>query len=114
MDRRTIIETIKALHDSPSCCPELKHATKSYLEALALEQAAAKTLVAEVNENITLVDELVAFAHSPQAVEKFGVEGAKLFTDNADALKARGEKYCNCSACVAALKILDNKAVLFV
>ena len=114
MDRRTIIETIKALHDSPSCCPELKHATKSYLEALALEQAAAKNLVAEVNENITLVDELVAFAHSPQAVEKFGVEGAKLFADNADALKARGEKYCNCSACVAALKILDNKSVLFV
>ena len=112
MDKRTLVEKLEALAASPSCYPDLRRAVKNYLVALAAEQLAAKKLVAELEDDITTVDELVAFTHSKACVDKFGAERAKLLSDNADALKAAGAKYCNCLACTLALEILDDKEVL--
>ena len=112
MNKQTLIKKLKALHDSPSCCPELKHATKSYLDALALERVAAKNFFAELEDDIVDIDSLLTFSHSPQAVEKLGAERAKIFADNADALKAAGAKYCNCLACTIGLEILADKEIL--
>ncbi|MBR0261832.1 MAG: heat-shock protein Hsp90 [Selenomonadaceae bacterium] len=114
MDKQTLIEKIKAMAAAPSCCEELKAAVKIYLDAVgtADEKVAAKNLIAEIKDDITEIDNLVAFAHSEQAVQYFGAEGAKKFAAHADELKASGAKYCDCGACAPAVEILENKEIL--
>lgn len=113
MDKQALIEKIKAMAAAPSCCPELTAAIQNYFAALgtAKEKSAAQNLIAEIEEDITDVDSLVAFAHSERAKEIFG-EGQKGFAAHADQLKASGAKYCDCGACAPALEILNNKAIL--
>lgn len=114
MDKQALIEKAKEMAAAYSCCPELKAAVAAYVAAVgtADEKVAAQNLIAEIEEDITPIDALVAFAHSNIAVEKFGAEGAKNFAAHADALKASGAKYCDCPACTHALEILDNKEIL--
>lgn len=114
MDKQTLLEKIEAMAAAPSCCPELKQAVKAYFDAAgtADEKSAAKNLLAEIEEDITTVDNLVPFAHSEIAVKIFGAEGAKKFAAHADELKASGAKYCDCQACTLGLEILDNKNLL--
>ncbi len=113
MDKQTLIEKIKAMAAAPSCCAELKAVVQIYLDALGTsgEKSAAQNLIAEIEEDITDVDSLVAFAHSDRAKEIFGEE-QKNFAAHADQLKASGAKYCDCGACVPALEILNNKSIL--
>ena len=114
MDKQTLIEKVKAMAAAPSCCPELKAAVAAYVAAVgtADEKVAAQNLIAEIEEDITPIDGLVAFAHSETAVKIFGAEGAQKFAAHADELKASGAKYCDCGACAPAREILDNKDVL--
>lgn len=114
MDKQTLIEKIKAMAAAPSCCPELTAAIQIYLDAVgtAKEKSAAENLIAEIEEDITDVDHLVAFAHSERAKEIFGAENAKNFAAHADELKANGAKYCDCGACAPAVEILQNKSIL--
>lgn len=114
MDKRTLVEKLKALAASPSCHPDLKQAVNNYFVALAAEQVAAKNLVAELEQDVVTVDGLLEFVHSPELLEYFkGNEAlAKIFADNAEALKTSGAKYCNCFACQVGLEILDNRDVL--
>ena len=112
MTKEQLLEKLKAMMAAPSCCAKLKAATQTYLDAVgtANEQTAAKNLLAEIEEDITPIDGLVAFAHSAHAVEIFGADGAKKFAAHADELKASGAKYCDCAACSPAVEILENKA----
>ena len=114
MDKQTLIEKIKAMAAAPSCCAELKAASAAYLDAVgtANEKSAAKNLIAEIEEDITTVENLVPFAHSETAVQIFGAEGAKKFAAHADDLKAGGAKYCDCGACAPGVEILNNKEIL--
>jgi len=114
MDKPTVIEKVKALGASPSCCEELKVAVKYYLDALGkpYEKDAAENLIKVTKASITPIELLVIRAHSNSTIEKFGVEAAKKIAAHADALKASGAKYCNCSACTLGLEILDHKDVL--
>lgn len=114
MTKETLQEKIKAMAAAPSCCPELKAAVAAYFDAAgtADEKVAAQNLIAEIEEDITTVEDLVPFAHSDIAVQIFGVEGQKKFAAHADALKASGAKYCDCGACKPALEILANKEIL--
>ena len=114
MDKQTLIEKVKAMAAAPSCCAKLKAAVKVYLDAAgtADEKVAAKNLLAEIEENIRPIDNLVAFAHSEDAKEIFGAESAKKFAAHADELKAGGAKYCDCGACAPAAEILQNKEIL--
>ncbi|MBR2518280.1 MAG: hypothetical protein IKE46_00620 [Selenomonadaceae bacterium] len=114
MNKHTLIEKLKAMAASPSASDPVKQAVKVYLAALAVEQVAVNNLIAVLEDNVVDVDELLLevehdFDH---LVKHFGVEGAKIFAENARALKAAGAKYCNCMACTVALEILDNKDVL--
>ena len=113
MDKQTLLKKIKAMSEAPSCCPELTAAAQKYLDAVgtADEKSAAENLIAEIKEDITDVDHLVAFAHSERAKAIFG-EGQKNFAAHADELKAGGAKYCDCGACAPALEILQNKDIL--
>lgn len=114
MTKEILIEKAKAMAAAPSCCAGLKAKVATYLDALgtADEKVAAQNLIAEIKEDITPIDGLVAFAHSEHAKEIFGVEGAKKFAAHADELKASGAKYCDCGACKPALEILNNKEIL--
>ena len=113
MDKQALIEKIKAMAAAPSCCPELTAAVQVYFDALGTdkEKVAAQNLIAEIEGDITTIDNLVAFAHSDRAKEIFG-EGQKGFAAHADELKASGAKYCDCGACAPALEILNNKEIL--
>ena len=114
MDKQTLIEKIKAMAAAPSCCAELKQAVAAYMDAIGTdkEKSAAKNLIAEIEEDITTVDNLVPFAHSETAVQIFGAEGAKKFAAHADELKASGAKYCDCGACAPGVEILANKEII--
>ena len=114
MDKQTLNDKIKQLAAAYSCCPELKAAIQTYFDAAgtADEKSATQNLLAEIEEDITPIDNLVAFAHSQHAIDVFGVEGQKNFAAHADELKASGAKYCDYPACKLGLEILENKAVL--
>ncbi len=113
MTKENLIEKIKAMAAAPSCCPELTAAVQKYFDALGTdkEKVAAQNLIAEIEEDISDVDSLVAFAHSDRAKEIFG-EGQKNFAAHADELKASGAKYCDCGACAPGVEILQNKEIL--
>ena len=114
MNKQTLIGKIQDMAAAYSCCAELKQAVAAYLAAVgtADEKSAAQALIAEIEEDITTVDNLVAFAHSQHAVDIFGADGQKKFAAHADELKAGGAKYCDCPACARGLEILANKEIL--
>ena len=53
------------------------------------------------------VDGVIAFAQGP-AVELFGKEAADQILAEQTARKERGEKYCDCAACTAAVELLSK------
>lgn len=112
VSQQTLIEKVKDMAVTPTCCPVLRQAAKAYLGALTAEKTAAKNLLAELEEDISDIDHLVEYLHSDQAVEKLGAERAKIYAASADALKASGAKYCNCFACTTAREVLEHKDVL--
>ena len=114
MDKQALIDKIKSMAAAPSCCAELKAAVAAYLDAVgtADEKIAAQNLLAEIKDDITPIDGLVAFAHSAHAAEIFGADGAKKFAAHADELKANGAEYCDCGACAPGVEILANKEIL--
>jgi hypothetical protein len=109
-----VSEKTRDLMAAPSCCPEAKAAAQAWLDAAGTDNEKAETMkyLAELEEDITSIDDLLAFASSEEAVEIFGADGAKGFLAHAQELKANGAKYCDCPACKAALAILNKKAEL--
>lgn len=114
MTKKELVELAKKMISAPSCCFELKEIGQAWIDSVGKsdEKVKAEMLIAEIQEDITEIDNLVAFAHSPHAVEIFGEEGQKKFAAHADELKASGAKYCDCGACAPALEILENKSVI--
>ena len=114
VDKQTLINKIKELGATPTCYSKLKQEVKNYLDAVGTddEKIAAENLIAEIKADIVPIDLLVIFTHSNRAIEMFGAKRAKIFADNADALKAGGAKYCNCRACTLGVEILEHKDIL--
>ena len=114
MDKQALIEKLKKIEASPSCCPELREAIKKYFDALGSprEKIAAEELIDEIKADVVLVEHMAVFARSNTAIEMLGAEVAKKFAAHADELRRRGVKYCNCLACTLGLEILDNKEIL--
>lgn len=112
--KQTLIEKITALAAATTCAANLKKVANAYLNALTLEQTAAKNFIAELEESVVDIDALVKFAHSDELLKFFKGNQtiAQKFVDNADALKAAGAKYCNCFACQVGLEILADKEIL--
>lgn len=106
-----IKEQAEALINADSCCPEAKAAAKNFLAALDTdkEQEAVKALIAEMEEDIMPIDQLIDFAQSDAAIEVFGAEMAKAAAAHGKEIKAAGAVYCDCPACVAAAAILEKK-----
>ena len=114
MDKNELIRTVKEMIAASSCCPELKDAGAAWLDAVgtAGEKAAAKTLLAEVRDDVSTIDHTIAFFESEEAVRIFGADQAMAMAIHACELKASGAKWCDCPACAACLKIMENAAIL--
>lgn len=113
MNRNELIETVKAMMNASSCCKELKDAGQKYLDSCgtADEKAAFDALTAEVKEDISTLEHALEFYESPVAVRIFGAERAKALADHSRARLAQGEKWCDCPACAAGLKILEYAGI---
>lgn len=106
---KTIRELTEDLLAAPSACTEIKETAQAYLNAVGTdkEAAAAKTFVAELEEDIMPLDGLIAFVESDMGTKVFG-EGVKNVLMHAKDRKAAGEKYCDCPACEALLNQKDQ------
>ena len=109
-----VVEKTRDLIASPTCCADAKAAAQVWLDALGTgrEAAAAQAYIAELEEDIMPIDNLIAFADSEAGQRYFGAEKAAGIVAHAKEIKAAGAKYCDCPACAAAEAILEHKAAL--
>ena len=93
---------------------ELKDAGQKWLDAAGTEnaKAAADALAKEIKEDICTVDDVIGFFETADAVKLFGEETAKNVAAHAREIKSKGAKWCDCPACAAGLRILENAALL--
>ncbi|MFC2662711.1 MAG: molecular chaperone Hsp90 [Eubacterium sp.] len=111
MTKEEIKEEVKKAIDAPSCCDELKEVGQAYLDAVGTpdEEKAAKNLIAELEDDVTSIDDLIALAGSAAGEKLFGKEKAAGLLKAAEDAKAHGEKFCICDACQAGGKVLVHK-----
>jgi hypothetical protein len=111
MAKSEVVVKVKELIAAPSCYSELKTIAQEYLAAVgtANEKAAGKKLVAELEEDVETIDEVMAFLNSEKAIEILGKETAAAMLEQGKKVKASGGKYCFCPACVAGKALLDIK-----
>ena len=106
-----VTQKVQELMQAHSCCPEAKAVAQSWLDALGTPQEAeaTKNLIAELEEDIMPVDNLIAFCRSVAGAQVFGAEKAKEVAAHGEEIKAAGAKYCDCPACAACEAILTKK-----
>ena len=110
----TVMEKTRQLINAPTCSIEAKTAAQNWLDAIGTEKEVAETqkYIAELEEDIMPIDNLIAFASSPQGIEYFGADSAKNIVSHSQEIKAVGAKYCDCPACAAAEAILNHKELM--
>lgn len=113
-ERDYIVEKVKEVLASPSCCPKLKEAAQKYMGALDTpeEKVAGRALIAELQEDVQDIDTALEFFSSDAGKEHFGEVNAAFLALTARRVKADGGKACICDACTAGQAILDKKEVL--
>ena len=114
MDKQTldfVTEKTHALLAAPSCCKEAKEAAQNWLAAVGTDKEAevTKKYIAELEEDIVSIDDLIGLAESEMGQKIFG-ENAKNVAEEGRQAKAAGAKYCFCDACKAVEAILSKKA----
>ena len=114
MEKQEMKQIVLEMIAAPSCCQELKEAGQKWLNAIGSdsEKSAAEALIAEIKADIAPIDHVIEFFSSPRGIELFGAEKAKAIADHAREVKAAGGKWCDCPACSAGLKILENAQLL--
>ena len=86
-------------------------AGESWLAAAGTDKEAEETrkYLAELEEDIVSIDDLIGLAESEMGQKIFG-ENAKNVAEEGRQAKAAGAKYCFCDACKAVEAILSKKA----
>lgn len=114
MTHRQLTQLVQEFLDAPKSNPTVKEFAQSWLDAEGTEKQAelTKQLVSVAEQNIALIDEVIAYAGSKRAVQDLGEEGAANLLQHAKDIKAEGAKFCDCSSCTVAKKIIDLKAFL--
>ena len=100
----SMIEKVNALIAAPTCCAELRAVAEEWLKAVGTD--------GEKEASAKLLDDVIPFFESEDAVRFFGAEGAKEKADAAKQAKADGGIYCLCPACQAGASILAEKESL--
>lgn len=74
-----VAEKAKELMDSHTCCAEVREAAKAWLDALGTdrEAEAAENLIAELQEDLMPVEQLIAFAESEAGAGVFWRQGRR-------------------------------------
>lgn len=106
-----VVQKVKELMNTATCCADAKEAAQNWLDAIGTDQEEkqAKNLIAELEEDIMPIDGLIGFAESEAGAQVFGEEKAKQVAAHAKEIKAAGAKYCDCPACAAVEEILKKK-----
>lgn len=101
-----IREKVQAMIDAPTTCAELKAAGQAWLDAEGTDKEAKATadLLAEIDEDVTTIDGLIAFAGSEAGAQVFGDQAPGILA-HAKEIKAAGAQYCDCPGCTAALAV---------
>lgn len=109
-----VVEQTKLLMAAHSCSAEAKAAAQAWLDAVGTEREAEETkkYLAELEEDIMPIDNLIGFAESEAGAQVFGAEKAKEVAAHAKEIQAAGAKYCDCPACTAVAAILEKKEEL--
>ena len=113
-ERDFIVEKVKEVLTSSSCCPELKEVAQRYMDALDTpkEKEAGRLLIAELEEDVQDIDTALEFFSSDAGKEQLGELNAAFLALTARHVKAGGGKTCICPACTAGQAILDKKDIL--
>ena len=100
-----VTEQTKKVLAAGSCCQELKDVAQAWLDAAGTpgEAEATKKYIQELEEDVTTIDGLIAFAQTDLGKKYLGEDGAD---------KAAGAVWCTCDACQAGGAILEKKAEL--
>ena len=115
MKKETLDFLTKKTHDlmdAPSCCPEAKKAALDWLDCVGTDREADETkkYIAEIEDCILPIDDLIAFTASENGIKIFGEEKAKEFNAHGREIKEKGAKFCDCPACSAISEILERKS----
>ncbi len=72
--RNFVTEKLKAALAAPSCCAELKEIGMEWIQAAGSdhEDAATKSLIHELEEDVCTIDDVLDFFESPAAASVFG------------------------------------------
>ncbi len=73
------------------------------------QEAETPKYIAELEEDILPIDNLIAFAESDQGKAYFGADTAAGITAHGKEIRKAEAKYCDCPACATAEKILAIK-----
>ena len=112
MTKQDLLDVAKKAAAAPSCYPGLKTLIEAWEKALGTpdEHAAAEKMLAGLEECVTDIDGLIAFADSSKGVEVLGGEAAAANTlAAAKDAKAKGTKYCICPACTNGAILLEHR-----
>ena len=112
MTHTQLSQLVQALLDAPKSNPTVKEFAQSWFDAEGTpkQEELTKQLVSVAEQNIALIEEVIAYAGSKRAVQELGEEGAANLLQHAKDIKAEGAEFCDCDACVAAKNIIDLKA----
>ena len=112
MTHTQLTQLVQALLDAPTSNETVKEFAQSWInaEGTPKQEELTKQLVSVAEQNIALIDEVIDFAGSERATQALGEEGATNLLQHAKDRKAEGEKFCDCSSCTVAKKIIDLKA----
>ena len=72
------------------------------------EKLAESELIKQLKEGINSVGDLLETFSSKEAKDQFGEDFVATMKAHAEALKEKGEKFCDCDACVKAREILKD------
>ena len=106
-----VTEKTKELIAATSCSAEAKEAANAWLEAVGTEKEAevTKNYIAELEEDIMPIENLIAFSDSDAGREYFGAEAAADIAAHAKEIQKNGAKYCDCPACAAIEAIFEKR-----
>lgn len=104
---KEIEQKVKEMIEASSSCADLKAAGQAWLDAEGTDKEADATaaLLAEIEEDVTPIDGLIAFAGSEAGAKVFGEKMAADLLAHAKEIKANGALYCDCPGCSAALAV---------
>ena len=112
--KQFLIDKAKEMMAAPSCCAEAKEAAQKWIDAVGTdgEKEAAKALIAELEEDVCTIDDLIGLCGSERGAQIFGAEGAANMLKTATEAKAKGTLYCLCPACTAGGVLLGHKELI--